>query len=158
MSKTDVLLSQDSRCSSNRSNLFSLFLEPPGCLFGLNTIASSPLDSGATFQQAPRSSLSPPPRVFRRSPSDGVGHDLQYSRRKHPESACCHGDGGADDVSDSGWSDVNDPPDIVGFIDSEDASCGCSAGEKVVDTTSGEEQVFELEMNNDIDLEQIEKD
>ena len=100
--------------------------------------------------------MSPAPRVFRRSPSDGgVGHDMQYSRRKDRSSGgCCD-----DDVSDGGWSDVNDPPDIVGFLDSEDASCGCDPpGEKVADTTSAEEQVFELEMNNDIDLEQIEKD
>ena len=103
--------------------------------------------------------MSPTPRVFRRSPENGgnVRHSLPYSRRKHQDDGC-HDDG----CSDSGWSDVNDPPDIVGFVDSEDAGCSDEPDQEEKDTdasaVAAEEQVFELEMNNDIDLEQIEKD
>ena len=104
--------------------------------------------------------MSPVQRVFRCSPTDGasVSHTLQYTRRKNHDDSC-----GLDDCcSDSGWSDVNDPPDIVAFIGSEDTSCSCDEPEhgcdKTTNASAAEEQVFELEMNNDIDLEQIEKD
>lgn len=133
-----------------RGPLVSLLTEPPESLFGLNTIASSPSDSAAL-------------------PAPTSDRPLTSCVRLAPMAAAAAADAptAAEEargllLSDSGCSDINED---AGFLDSENSCDGASPCAKSPGGGGGggdggeeEEEQFDLEINTDLDLEQIEKD
>ena len=65
-------------------------------------------------------------------------------------------------ISDSGCSDTDDLSDIMGYDDDDDdvkeRNGFVDAAQENAQEEEEEEQVFELEINSELDLEQIEKD
>jgi hypothetical protein len=123
---------------SSRS-LASFFTESPECVLGLNTIASSPLDSTLP------NSLSNTTTPTADKPCISILSSLATPKDNR------------DDVQfDSGCSDTaeigTDRSESTTFADSETEENSCSCDD-VVDGP-----MFDLEMNNDLDIDQIEKD
>ena len=161
-----VCLQQDGGAMSSKSSsraLVSLFTEPPECFLGLNTIASSPLDNAtlppphtdATLTKPhvrTPAAINEPSLAGEDSTSVGMRGMKLGSHKDSKESG--------ELLSDSGCSDTNeDSADLAGFIDSEnDNSCHCDELGSVRAEQEEEEEQFDLEINNDLDLEQIEKD
>ena len=124
-------------------SLASLFTDPPHCVLGLNTIASSPLDNN-TLPAALNSGADGQPGGTSLLEQDAGSGSSWDQNRKCPLSSPVQGSRSA-----SGST-----PDFAGFVDSEDG-CDCT---EATECKQGEGEVFELEMNNDLDIDQIEKD
>lgn len=93
------------------------------------------------------------------SPLDSTGQSLLATNT--PPSKLTYGD--SDGQWDSGCSDINDPPDLISFGESSENSCSFNDDPSTstdVELTDDNEhhQQFQLEMTEEIDLDQIEKD
>ncbi len=137
-----VAIFQVFRSSRSLASLFSdrLFSEPPECVLGLNTIASSPLDTPLPNSQHSNNATPTADKQLSLLSSTLTVRDK------------------ADDLQfDSGCSDMNDieRSESTTFADSEENSCSC---DDVGGCANDEGQIFDLEINNDLDIDQIEKD
>ena len=113
-------------------------MEQPEWVLGLNTIASSPLNTNLP------SSL-----------GSNSGAEGDADRLLRVSAKCGEDSANRNSPADSGCSDTNETDAQDVFADTEANTCSCDENR---DGLNDDGEMFELEMNNDIDLEKIEKD